>query len=125
MSAARCANPPRWLGDSPSGLGDTSLRASTSTARTGRLHLPDHLLSAVTPYFSDPVKTSLLGNVEHDDPVLDADGEGPHGEVGRQRQRAAGVKVELRAVARADRDAVLVVPVALAERAVVMGAAIL
>src|SRR4051794_16879816 len=42
-----CASPPRWLGDSPSGLGDAPLRAGTSTARTGNLHLPDHLLSAV------------------------------------------------------------------------------
>ena len=28
------ASPPRWLGDSPSGPGDTPLRAGTSTART-------------------------------------------------------------------------------------------
>ena len=41
------ASPPRWLGDSPSGPGDTPLRAGTSTARTGNLHLPDHLLSAL------------------------------------------------------------------------------
>src|SRR5262249_58083211 len=46
---AHARYPPRWLGDSPSGLGDTPLRASTSTARTGNLHLPDHLLSAVNP----------------------------------------------------------------------------
>src|ERR671933_2808336 len=36
--AARNASPPRWLGDSPSGPGDTPLRAGTSTARTGNLH---------------------------------------------------------------------------------------
>ena len=43
-----CASPPRWLGDSPSGPGDAPLRAGTSAARrTGNLHLPDHLLSAL------------------------------------------------------------------------------
>src|SRR5215475_10221594 len=47
FGGAHARYPPRWLGDSPSGLGDTPLRASTSTARTGNLHLPDHLLSAV------------------------------------------------------------------------------
>ena len=42
------ASPPRWLDDSPSGPGDTPLRAGTSAARrTGNLHLPDHLLSAL------------------------------------------------------------------------------
>src|ERR1700722_5000707 len=47
LGGALARNPPRWLDDSPSGPGDTPLRASTSTARTGNLHLPDHLLSAV------------------------------------------------------------------------------
>ena len=47
LGGALARYPPRWLDDSPSGPGDTPLRASTSTARTGNLHLPDHLLSAV------------------------------------------------------------------------------
>ena len=49
VGGALARYPLRWLGDSPSGPGDTPLRAGTSTARTGNLHLPDHLLSAVSP----------------------------------------------------------------------------
>src|SRR5438477_3622421 len=60
-----------------------------------------------------------------DDAVLDAHGEGAHGQVGGQREGAPTPDVEARAVARAEGDAGLRVPVAEAEGPVVVRAAIL
>src|SRR3954452_24710983 len=60
-----------------------------------------------------------------DDPVLDPDRERADWHDGGQRERPAGADVEARAVARADDDALVGVEVALAERPLVVRAAIL
>ena len=60
-----------------------------------------------------------------DDPVLDRDGVRRDRLVRRQRQRDARLEVERRAVARADHAAHVLLPLALAERPVVVRAAVL
>ena len=57
--------------------------------------------------------------------MLDDDGERLHREDGRQRQRHSSPNVDVRAVPRTDRDAVVEVELALAEGPVVVRAAIL
>src|SRR5215218_3968150 len=66
-----------------------------------------------------------LRHVYLDPAVLNHDGEGLHRLVGRKAQRAAAADVELRPVPRADDDALLGVELALGERAVIMGTAVL
>src|SRR5262249_7834284 len=64
-------------------------------------------------------------DLDLDDAVLDAHGKRVDGEVGRQRQRPTRADVEPRAVARADNDALVGLPVALAQWSVVVRAAVL
>src|SRR5436190_8102642 len=66
-----------------------------------------------------------LGDVDLDDPRLDADRVGLDREDGRQRQRPTAADIDVRPVPRADRIALLRVEVAFAERAVVVRATVL
>ena len=113
VSAARCARPPRWLGDSPSGHGDTSLRASTSTARTGNLHLPDHLLSAVSSTLAARSRRHRVNAYGTSTTTIPSSTRTGNVAPGRTRAGVSGTpaaEVELRAVPRADDHAALLVP---------------
>ena len=68
---------------------------------------------------------SELGKLQEHAAVLHPDGKGLNRDVGGQRAWAARADLEFRAVSRADDDAALLVEIALGERAVVVGAAIL
>src|SRR5271154_2059674 len=63
--------------------------------------------------------------LDHDHAVLDPHREGPHRQVRGERERTSALEIEARPVPRAGDRARLLVPVAEAERAVVVGAAIL